>query len=295
MNEKYNEYINRHLSVLSFRDLADSTISSYMSYLNQFLVWLSESLQSKDLSDLTWDDLRLYFGHLKDDRKLANSTINAHIAQLCDFWEYILKRPWDKKEIPYMRVDEKLPAVPTVDEINMIINSISNLKHKAEIALLYSSGIRISELSRLKCGDILTSKNCIFIAKTKNRSERYAVLSEKALGHLKNYVRSVQPPLTKEDHLFPGEDRHRVEVRNKGISPQSVRNVLDKACDRCSMSEKGYTLHSLRHAFGLHLYDAGTDLIYIKEAMGHKSLSSTEIYLKLGIGNGRNVVSPYDL
>lgn len=89
--------------------------------------------------------------------------------------------------------------------MNLIIDSIRNPKYKAELALLYSSGIRVSELSRLKCGDIHHSRQCIYISRSKNRSDRYAVLSEKAFTLLTVYIRSCHPHAAKEDWLFPGQ------------------------------------------------------------------------------------------
>lgn len=133
------------------------------------------------------------------------------------------------------------------------------------------------------------SKRAIFISKSKNRSERYAVLSEKALHLLIEYIRKDYPSAKKDDWLFPGQSA------GHHINNQSVRNVFNKAVACAGLSSKGFTLHSCRHAFGLHLYEAGTDILTIKEALGHKSLASTEVYLTLGIGNGRSVKSPYDL
>jgi site-specific recombinase XerD len=88
--------------------------------------------------------------------------------------------------------------------------------------------------------------------------------------------------------LFPGQEE------GSHINDQSVRNVFNKAVKRVGLSDRGFVLHSCRHSFGLHLYEAGTDIMTIKEALGHKSLASTEVYLTLGIGNGRSVKSPYD-
>ena len=102
------------------------------------------------------------------------------------------------------------------------------------------------------------------------------------------YVRSAYPGASKGSWLFPGRGK------SGHISEESVRKVLAASVARLGMTVEGYTLHSLRHAFGLHLYESGADLMSIKEALGHKSLSSTEIYLTLGIGNGRNIRSPYD-
>jgi len=280
--------IHKQLEILSFRDLADGTISTYISYLSQFINWTENDLK-KDVQDVSWAEIRSYVDHLRYNRKIGNRTINVHIAQLHHFWHYVLKRDWDKYEVPFLKFDTVLPAVPTVSEINTIIDAPSNIKHRAELALLYSSGIRVSELTHLHCGDILRSKGSIFISKSKNRSQRYAVLSSKALAILSEYIRSCYPYAKKEDWLFPGQKP------GFSINDQSVRNVFNKAVVSSGLDGKGFVLHSCRHAFGLHLYEAGTDILSIKEALGHRSLASTEVYLTLGIGNGRSVKSPYDL
>ena len=288
MNEQHNDLHQKFQEILSFRDLASGTISTYCSYLSQFLSWFEESFPDRLVDSVTWEELRSYARYLKEIRVLNSRTVNVHIAQLRDFFQYILHRDWDRYQLPYLRFDEKLTNVPTKEQINRIIDSISNLKHKTEISLLYSSGIRVSELCRLRCQDIYHSKNCIYISPSKNRSDRYAVLSAKAYDILCSYIRTCYPDARKENWLFPGQKQ------GAHICEQSVANVFQKHLDILQLSEEGYTLHSLRHGFGLHLYEAGTDLMTIKEAMGHKSLSSTETYLRLGIGNGRSVKSPYD-
>jgi len=289
MNYIYSDYVQKHNDILSLRDLAPGTVSNYISYLNEFLSWVAKELPGKDLSGLTFEEIRSYIRYLKDIRHLNNRTINVHIAQLRDFFLYVLHRDWDRYQVPYLRFDQYLPAVPTRQEVDAIINSISNLKHRAEIAVLYSSGLRVSELCRLRCGDITASKNCIYVSRSKNRSDRYAVLSSKALSLLNSYIRRDYCNASKDSWLFPGQKD------GSHICTQTVYNILQKQLAVLGWQEKGYNCHSLRHSFGLHLYEAGVDLITIKEAMGHKSLSSTEIYLSLGIGNGRSVKSPYDM
>lgn len=288
MTEDNTRLLEKHRDILSFRDLATSTVATYISYLTAFILWVEASFSRKPISDVSWEEMRSYVRHLKEVRQLNPRTINVHIAQLHDFWNYVLHRDWDRYQIPFLHYDEKLPNVPTLQQVNRVIDSIGNLKHRAEIALLYSSGMRVSELCRLKCGDIIHSRGNIFVSKSKNRSERYAVLSEKAYQHLVNYVRLYYRNAAREGWLFPGQKA------GEHICTQSVANVFQNQLAECGMSGMGFTLHSLRHAFGLHLYEAGADLMSIKEAMGHKSLSSTSVYLTLGIGNGRSVTSPYD-
>ena len=281
--------VDKQKDILSFRDLAESTISTYISYLSMFISWVETELCGKSVMDVTWEEIRSYVDYLRNVRKIGNRTVNVHIAQLHHFWHYVLKRDWDKYEVPFLRYDTALPIVPTVKEIHSIIDSIVNIKHKAEIALLYSSGIRVSELCRLRCCDILRSKGCIFISRSKNRSERYAVLSRKALAILAGYIHQAYSTAKPNDWLFPGQKP------GSYINDQSVRNIFNKAVEAAGLSGRGFVLHCTRHAFGLHLYEAGADIVSIKEALGHKSLSSTEVYLALGIGNGRSVRSPYDL
>ena len=288
MNDTNSAYLEKHRDILSFRDLSPHTVDIYSSCLSAFLNWMETELPDIAVADVSWEQLRSYFRMLKDVRHLNSKTVNIHISQLASFFKYVLHRDWDSREVPPMKVDEKLPVVPTPEEVNTIIDSIENRKHKAMIALLYSSGIRVSELCRLRCGDIHVSEHYIFISKSKNRSERRAILSEKALAILTDYVRADLKGAVRDDWLFPGQkpDTH--------VCTETVRRVF---CDRLvslGWQDKGFNLHSLRHAFGLHLYNNGTDIMAIKEAMGHRSLSSTTIYLTLGIGNGRSVISPYD-
>lgn len=249
MLESNNILFEKHRDILSFRDLAPNTIATYLSYLKTFITWVEENLPGREISSVTWAEIRSFLLWLKEVKGLNPRTVNVHIAQLRDFFLYVLHKDWDRFEVPYMRFDQYLPVVPTRDEIRAIIDSISNPKHKAEIALLYSSGIRVSELCRLRCRDILRSKNCIYISRSKNRSDRYAVLSEKAYQLLVVYIRTAYPSAKPEDWLFPGQKC------GTSINDQSIRNVFHAAVARAGLSERGFVLHSTRHAFGLHLYE----------------------------------------
>ena len=158
MKPENEALVSKQKEIFSFRDLAEGTISTYISYLIQFIEWVETELSGKALQDVSWAEIRSYVDYLRKVRKIGNRTINVHIAQLHHLFHYVLKRDWDKYEVPFLRYDTALPNVPTMAEINAIIDSITNIKHKAEIALLYSSGIRVSELCCLHCGDIYTSK-----------------------------------------------------------------------------------------------------------------------------------------
>ena len=287
MNQNNTVLLEKHKDILSFRDLSLKTVATYTSYLTTYILWAEEHLPDRPLSSVSWEEMRSYIRFLKDVKGLNPRTINVHISQLRDFYYYVLHKDWDRREVPFLHYDEHLPVVPSREQVLRIIDSIENPKHKAEIALLYSSGIRVSELCRLHCGDIRRSKNCIYISRSKNRSDRFAVLSDRAYALLVSYVRSSYNGAKQEDWLFPGR-------KDSAVCQESVRKVFINALTQTGLEKEGFNLHSLRHAFGLHLYESGADLMSIKEAMGHKALSSTTVYLTLGIGNGRSVKSPYD-
>lgn len=148
MNDTNLALLEKNRDILSIRDLATGTIATYTSYLTDYINWVEENLPGRSLSDVTWEEIRSYEKYLKDVRKLNPRTINVFISQLRDFYNYVLHKDWDRREVPLLRFDEKLPVAPTQEEVISIINAIDNPKHKAEIALLYSSGILPSALWR---------------------------------------------------------------------------------------------------------------------------------------------------
>ncbi|MGN8774591.1 tyrosine-type recombinase/integrase [Candidatus Weimeria sp. HCP3S3_B5] len=192
MNDTNLALLEKNRDILSIRDLATGTIATYTSYLTNYINWVEENLPGRSLSDVTWEEIRSYEKYLKDVRKLNPRTINVFISQLRDFYNYVLHKDWDRREVPLLRFDEKLPVVPTQEEVISIINAIDNPKHKAEIALLYSSGICVSELCRLHCGDIHMSTENIYISRSKNRSDRYA-MTVSGMEFIRRFLKHVLP------------------------------------------------------------------------------------------------------
>lgn len=283
-----DSYIKHFEDILSLRDLADSTISNYLSYLNQFLDFLEQFLGGKLPEDVTWEEVRTYIHHLKDTKELNPRSINPHIAQLRDFFLYVLHRDWDRYQVPYLRYKEYLPVVPTKQEMEHIIYTMPFSKYQCIITLMYSAGLRINEALNLRYGDISFSRMQIHVAETKNRSERKAILAEKAKNLLYwHWVRSGKPD--KSEYLFPGQKS------GQHLSDESVRRKLKEHLDAIGMGDRGFTPHSCRHCFGLTLYESGADLLAIRDAMGHKSINSTTVYASLGIGSDHGIKSPFDM
>lgn len=281
-------YTQKFSDMLSLRDLADSTVKNYLSYLNQYLDFIENSLGGKLPENVTWEEIRSYILHLKNVRKLNNRSINPHIAQLAFFFKYVLHQDWDRYQVPFLRYDEYLPAVPTKAEMERIIYSIPCGKYQCILALMYSAGLRISEALNLRYEDISFSRMQIHVAKTKNRAERKAILAEKMKNCIYwHWIRSGKPD--KGELLFPGQKP------GHSLSDESVRRVMKAHLASIGMRDRGFTPHSCRHCFGLTLYERGADLLAIRDAMGHKSVNSTTVYASLGIGSDHGLTSPLDM
>lgn len=280
-----DNYFNSYKEMISLRGLSDHTLKSYCTYIRAYLDYLPHILH-KHPEDVSWQELRDFIKWLQAERCLSDRTVNTAISQLRFFTMYVLHRPWDETQLPMRKFDTYLPFVPSHEDALAFISSIPDLKQKAMISLLYSSGLRVGEVCSLKYSDIERRNMRIHIRHSKNRSDRYCILSQNALDILTEYWFACGKPT---GWLFPSQ-------RNKD-KPCCTNNVMRWMQQH--ETELGWehrlTCHSFRHAFGTHLYENGTDLLTIKHLMGHKSLTSTLIYIHLASYHTRNISSPFDL
>jgi len=175
-----------------------------------------------------------------------------------------------------------LRVAATVDEIRKIINSITNLKHRAIISTIYSCGLRISEAVNLKINDIDSSAMTVKIVNAKGRNDRIVMLSEKLLSLLREYFKEYKP----KAYLFEGQ-------KGEKYSSRSIQQIFNNAVKKVGIKKK-VTVHSLRHSFASHLLDNGTDIRFIQELLGHKHLSTTQIYTLINPASVKKIKSPFD-
>ena len=278
-----DNYFDSYREMISLRNLSDHTLKSYSTYVRAYLDYLTRLGISP--ADASWNDMRSFIKQLQADRKLADRTINCAISQLRFFTLYVLHRPWDDTQLPMRRFDEFLPYVPSREEVLALIDSMPDLKTKAMTALMYSSGLRVGEVCRLRYEDVSRTNMRIHVTHSKNRSDRYAILSRNALDILTQYWRECGKPT---GYLFPQQCGADVPIDTFFLS----RHIHDT--ERNLGWEPRITCHSLRHAFGTHLYEDGVDLLTIKALLGHKSLNSTTIYVHLAKSTLSKAVSPFD-
>lgn len=270
--------------MISLRGLTDHTLKNYCTYIRAYLDYFTNILH-KSPEDVSWDELRDYIRWLQKFRDLSDRTVNCAISQLRFFTLYVLHKPWDDTQLPMRKFDTYLPYVLTRNEVQLFLGSLPTLKQKAMVSLMYSSGLRIGEVCRLKYGDIQRSSMRIHVSKTKNRSDRYTLLSQRALDILTEYWYEYDRPMdwlfsAKQDPLRPCK----TAVLNRQVLEHRIKLNLNSKLN----------CHSFRHAFATHLYESGTDLLTLKELLRHKSINSTVINVHLASYASRKIYSPFD-
>lgn len=278
------KYLDTYRQMISLRGLTGHTIKSYSTYIRAYLLYLETTLH-KLPEDVSWQELRDFVFFIQKERSLADRTVNTCISQLRFFTLYVLHKQWDTYQLPFRKFDTYLPFVPTKAEVLTFISTLPDLKQKAMVALMYSAGLRIGEVCHLKYQDIHRKQMSIHISHSKNRSDRYAILSKEALSILTEYWFSYQKP---QNWLFPQQ-----RGADKPIDTFYLSRHIYSHEERLGWTHR-LTCHSFRHAFGTHLYENGTDLLTIKALLGHKSLNSTTIYVQLASNGVDRTISPFD-
>ncbi len=280
-----DKYFNSYREMISLRGLADHTLKSYCTYIRSYLDYLSDILH-KQPEDVSWNELRDYIRWLQKERSLSDRTINCAISQLRFFTIYVLHKSWDNSQLPMRKFDTYLPFVPSQKETWHFISTMPDIKQKAMVAVMYSSGLRIGEVCHLRYEDIDRTNMRVHISHGKNREERYAALSKTALDFLTQYWFECGRP---RGWLFPKQTDP-----DRPIDTFFLSRHIHAHEERLGWPKR-ITCHSFRHAFGTHLYENGTDLLTIKALLGHKSLNSTTIYVHLASNAMQSVKNPFDL
>ncbi len=170
------------------------------------------------------------------------------------------------------------------EEIMKMIDGVGNLKHRTILMLLYSSGMRISEIANLRIADIDSKNMRIKIVQGKGNKDRFTILSEQVLQELRAYYIIYKP----KEYLFNGFRP------GKRYSTRSIQHLMQKALTKVGLENKNFTIHTIRHSFATHLLDSGTDLHTIKELLGHSNLQTTMKYMHLTCRRIDQIVNPYD-
>jgi len=267
---------------IQLRGLSKHTHESYMIRVRKFLEFCNRPIEELDEMDV-----RQYLVSLIAGNRLSPITVNSYSAAIRFFFAVTLNRTMNYLQIPRYKAPKELPEILTRDEVAQLITASSyNIKHEAFILLGYGSGLRVSEVASLKAEDIDSESMRVLVRGGKGKKDRYTILSERTLIVLRNYWRKYRPK-SPEGYLFPGV-KNIGHITNSGIS-FAFNTILRKT----NIKKKRISFHSLRHGFATHLLEDGHSILQIKEMLGHSSLSSTSIYLRLA-NTTANVTSPAD-
>ncbi len=269
----------RMIEDMQVRNLAPHTQRVYVEQISRFARHFGKSPEL-----LGPADIRAYLLYLGQDRELSASSIVVAVSALRFLYKVTLRRDWRIEEvIPSCRKPQRLPIVLSRDEVLRFLDAVDLLKHRVILTVCYAAGLRISEAICLTPAAIDSQRMVIRVDQGKGRKDRYVMLSPKLLGILRDYWRSVRPKVW----LFPGD------LPDQPISSAAVEHACRTARRHCNLG-KPVTPHSLRHAFAVHLLEAGADLRTIQLLLGHRNLSTTARYLRLATSKVCATASPLD-
>jgi integrase/recombinase XerD len=271
------EKTNQYLSIGHYSPL---TIRNYLAELRFIFVYYPDV----DPLDLTEDMIMGYLLYLS--KTLGCSRVKCKMAAqgISFFMRHVAKRPYVIPTVIYPRPSSKLPAVMLPEEIMKLIDGVPNIKHRTILMLLYSTGMRVSEIANCRIADIDSKNMRIKIVQGKGCKDRYTIMSQQVLLELRAYYLIYKP----KEYLFNGcRPAKRYSVR-------TIQHLMQKALVKAGLESKNYTIHTIRHSFATHLLDNGTDLYTIKELLGHSNLQTTMRYMHLTSRRIKEIINPYD-
>jgi len=274
---KINRCPDAMIEKLVLLGYARNTCKIYIGMFEKF----AKHHSSIDLMEIDQEQVRKYLQYLLESGR-SNSFVNQMLNAIKFYYEIVMEMPQRFYKIERPRKEEKLPKVISKEEVEALIKVTRNIKHKCILSLLYSAGLRRSELLNLKITDIESDRMLIMVRNAKGFKDRYTLLSKKVLLDLRKYYKEYRP----KDYLFEGE--------KGGIySATSVRMILNRS-RKWAKIHKNVTPHMLRHSFATHLLENGVDIRYIQKLLGHRSTITTEIYTHVAKEAFNKITNPLD-
>ncbi len=264
---------------LQSKRYSESTIKTYSEALKTFLQFFSE----KPLEQIDNQDIVHFNNAYILKNKLSAAYQNQVVNAIKLFFKTIEHKAIDVSLVHRPRREHTLPNVLSKEEVKMILEALTNIKHKTMLSLIYSCGLRCGELLALRPIHIDSKRHLIIIKNGKGKKDRVVPLSAKILEMLRDYYKLFTP----KNYLFEGQQI------GEPYDARSLQQVLKQAVKKTGIT-KPVTLHWLRHSYATHLLENGTDLRYIQELLGHKHSKTTEIYTHVSTKAIQNIQSPFD-
>ena len=279
------QFIREYMTMLKIeRNLARNSLESYQRDLNQYHSFLKDDLKINSIRNVTLGHIRTYVRHLSDKSMAANSVKRA-ISTIRTYHNFLLfegrmkDNPAQLLDTP--KIPQKLPNILTIEEIDIILNIIPNdkpmaLRDLAIFEMMYSCGLRVTELCDIKTTDILWDSEIIRV-NGKGNKQRFVPIGPIARDNLKIYLNLKRPSLADKNNnvieLFLSQNGRKLT--------RMMIWVLLKKWTKASNLQKQVSPHTLRHSFATHLLEGGADLRSVQEMLGHADISTTQVYTHL--------------
>ena len=270
--------LNGYYLYLKGKRYSQSTVDTYSHFIADFI----EFYNTKNIDSLNNRDVELFIETIFIKRNYAISTQRQFTSALKIFIVYYPKTHIEDLKLVRPRASKHLPNVLSQNEVIRLLQVTTNLKHKTILALIYSAGLRISELINLKIEDLKIERKQIHIKNAKGRKDRYVVLAESTLPLLQSYLMNYKPNL----FLIEGQ-------KKQAYSASSIRKFMNASCEKAGLSGT-VTPHTLRHSYATHLIESGVGLRHIQELLGHASPKTTMIYTHVARKDILSIKSPLD-
>ncbi len=268
------KYIEDYRKDLLLKNYSDNTIKNYIYQVELFL---------RKHEDLFTEPCKINESAIKAYLLLfkTRNAMSHSISALKLFYEKTIKQPLKFKYIEYPKKEKKLPIVLSQDEIQKMFDVCDNLKHKAILSILYSCGLRVSELINLKWCHIDRNRMIINIIQGKGKKDRQVMLSESIIPLLEKYWHEYKS----KEYVFNGQN-------SLQYSDRSVGEVVKQLAEKAGIKNKKVHTHLIRHCNATHLLENGTDIKLIQKLLGHSSSKTTEIYTHISSNLISRITSP---
>jgi integrase/recombinase XerD len=264
---------------LSSKRYSANTINTYIEAIKIFLRFYA----FKPVAEICNNDVIVFNNQYILANKLSSSFQNQLVNAIKLFFSSVQDTKLAPELVHRPKRAKVLPNVLSKEEVKAVLTSLTNIKHKTMLSLIYSCGLRSGELLTLKFEHVDTKRGLLIIKQAKGRKDRVVPLSHKTIIMLEEYLAQYKP----KKFLFEGQ-----EVGGP-YDARSLQNVLKQSVHRAGI-KKPVTLHWLRHSYATHLLENGTDLRYIQEILGHSSSRTTEIYTHVSTHSIQRITSPFD-
>lgn len=261
------------------RRYADQTIRTYTSMLDTFLSHFPE----RNIEDIGIRDIEEFNYYHVIGKGYSASYQNQMINAIKLFYMKMLGINFELKELERPRKGRPLPKVIPKEVIKEMLQGITNLKHKTALTMIYSLGLRRGELLNIRLTDLSSHDSLIVVRNSKGRKDRVLPIPGKLMYLIITYYRAYKPHTYLFESAKPGNQ----------YSASSLRNIFHRNLLKVKKNHN-FTLHCLRHSFATHLLEAGTDIRYIQEMLGHKSSRTTEIYTHVSTRSLKSIKNPIE-